>query len=168
MKRLFIAIVTVTFVLVSGCSIESTKRTSDSTKMLEVGETTTPVTSMNETTTAVVTYKDGIYEAKTGVDGEGYYTQAKIEIKDGKIISVDWKIVDDVRKRDFDDTYEEVFIGNEAYINQSRGDMIGVNSYGPLLIEAQKLSDVDAISGATWSYGKFKSVIHKVLQEAAE
>ncbi|MCX7747572.1 MAG: FMN-binding protein [Clostridia bacterium] len=111
-------------------------------------------------------YKDGVYEVQSQPDYEGYYSTAKVTIKDNKIDSVDWKIIDSERKRDFDEKYEEVFAGNKEYQEQCRNDLKGAKTYSPKLVETQEISEVDAISGATWSNKKFKEVVRIALEKA--
>ncbi|HEX2947033.1 MAG TPA: FMN-binding protein [Clostridia bacterium] len=112
-------------------------------------------------------YRDGAYKAQTEPDYEGYFTKAEVTIKDGKITAVDWGIYDSNRNgKPFDEKYEEVFAGNETYMEQSRNDWKGSRTYGPKLIETQDPGEVDAVSGATWTYNKFSEIVNKALNEA--
>ncbi len=118
-------------------------------------------------TTDAVMYSDGTYKAQTEPDYEGYFTKAEVIVKDGKITSVDWSIYDANRNdKPFDDKYEEVFAGNDYYIEQSRSDWKGSRTYGPMLIETQDPDEVDAVSGATWTNKKFREIVKKALEEA--
>lgn len=65
----------------------------------------------------------------------------------------------------FDEKYEKHFIGNELYTNQCRNDWKGVQSYPEKLLKSQRLDDLDAVTGATWSYNIFKSSISIALQK---
>lgn len=111
-------------------------------------------------------YKDGTYEAKTDIDGEGFYTEASVTVENGLIAKVDWTIYDSGNKRPFDETYEEVYVGNDHYIQQSRDDWKGSRKYSSDLIESQDLEEVDAVSGATWTNGKFKEAVGLALEKA--
>lgn len=112
-------------------------------------------------------YKDGTYEVKTKVDNEGYFTEASVKIQDDKIVSAEWEIKDANRgNRVFDETYEEVFEGNDAYKKQCRQDLEGAKTYSAKLIEEQEVEKVDAVSGATWTNAKFKEVVAIALEQA--
>jgi major membrane immunogen (membrane-anchored lipoprotein) len=134
-----------------GCSKESAK---DS--VTSVG--TEPVKQGN--------YKNGVYEGKTPIDYEGYNALAKIEVANGYLSLVDWDIYDNNLKRYFDGTYEEVYTGNPLYIQQCRDNMKGMVAYGPNLIQTQNIKSVEAITGATWCYNKFKEVVKITLKNA--
>lgn len=110
-------------------------------------------------------YKNGTYEAKTADDYEGYHSEAKVNISGNKIADVQWKIIDS-NGIVFDDKYEKVFAGNPAYQQQARDDYKGAVTYGPKLIETQDMDKVDSISGATWSYKKFKEVVSEALEKS--
>lgn len=111
-------------------------------------------------------YINGLYQGETEKDWEGYTTFCTIRVVRGLIAIVDWQIYDNYRKRIFDDTYEEVYTGNQYYIQQCRDNMIGMKAYGPKLIETQDLDQVDSITGATWCYNKFKEVVTITLEDA--
>ncbi len=110
-------------------------------------------------------YKDGTYQYTGKKDGEGYLVEGTMVISDGLIQSMEWQIVDDHRHRVFDETYEEVF-GNDTYKQQCRDDLSGMKTYAPALIDKQEVGDVDAVSGATWSYGKFQEAAEALLEQA--
>ncbi len=110
-------------------------------------------------------YKDGTYQYTGKKDGEGYLVEGTMVISDGLIQSMEWQIVDDHRHRVFDETYEEVF-GNDTYKQQCRDDLSGMKTYAPALIDKQEVGDVDAVSGATWSYGKFQEAAAALLEQA--
>ena len=136
----------ITLVFICSCaSIDSDKTTQNSTNGL---------------------YKDGVYSNSLEKDYEGYETTAITKVENGKIVSIDWKIYDTNNKRFFDSTYEEVFKGNDTYIQQCRDNMVGVRKFGPQLLQTQDIDKVDAITGATWCYNKFKEVAKKALVEA--
>ena len=111
-------------------------------------------------------YKNGVYEGKTQKDSEGYNASASIDVKQGFVASVVWSIYDNNLKRYFDATYEEVYIGNQTYIQQCRDNMRGMLAYGPKLIQTQSIDSVEAITGATWCYRKFKEVVKIALKDA--
>ena len=112
-------------------------------------------------------YKEGVYEVQDTPDYEGYYCKAKVTIANNQIVNVEWNIFDQGRKdRVFDETYEEVYAGNTVYQQQCRDNLKGAKTYGAKLIETQDLNKVDSISGATWSYKKFKKIMELALEQA--
>ncbi len=112
-------------------------------------------------------YKDGTYSVETKPDHEGYFTKAEVHIEKGRITSIDWNIFDTNREdRIFDETYEEVFAGNERYKQQCRDDLKGAKTYSSKLVETQDIDAVDAVTGATWTNLKFKEAAQLALNEA--
>lgn len=59
--------------------------------------------------------KDGTYQYKGGNDGEGYHVEGTMVVNNGSIQTMEWKIIDSTG-RVFDETYEEVYKGNDTYI----------------------------------------------------
>jgi major membrane immunogen (membrane-anchored lipoprotein) len=111
-------------------------------------------------------YIDGFYHGQTLIDHEGYTALANVEVTRARISVVDWQIYDTYRKIFFNADYEKVYAGNELYIRQCRDNMVGMNVFGPELIETQDLNEVDNITGATWCYRKFKEVMQITLKDA--
>jgi major membrane immunogen (membrane-anchored lipoprotein) len=111
---------------------------------------------------------DGIFkgESRSYYTNEPYYGHAKITVKDGMILQVDFSIRDSVKHEDFDDRYERYFEGNDLYVQQCRNDRKGVQSYPDSLMKYQDLEKVDVISGATWSYNIFKASAQIALEQA--
>lgn len=112
-----------------------------------------------------IKYKDGEYEVKSDRDYQDFYCKAKVTIKNNKVINVEWNIYD-VNDRVFDESYEEVYVGEPIYQQQCRDDLKGAKTYGPKLVEVQNIKKVDAISGATWANEMFKLVISLALEKA--
>lgn len=110
-------------------------------------------------------YKDGTYQYTGKKDGEGYLVEGTMVITNGLIQSMEWQIVDDHRHRVFDETYEDVF-SNDTYKQQCRDDLSGMKTYAPALIDKQDVGAVDAVSGATWSHGKFAEAAEALLEQA--
>jgi major membrane immunogen (membrane-anchored lipoprotein) len=113
-------------------------------------------------------YRDGHYEGQSRsiYTSEPYVGFVKLEVKNGYIVSVDYKIIDTLANELFDDQYEKHYTGNEKYIQQCRNDWKGVNRYPKLLLKVQNLKKIDAISGATWSYNIFRQSAQKALKNA--
>lgn len=115
-----------------------------------------------------VKYNDGIYTGKSKAiyNDENFWGQVQITIKKGKIVDVDFKIIDSTLHEVFDYTYEKHYIGNDLYMQQCRDDWQGVLKYPEKLIKHQNIDDVDVISGATWSYNMLKYATIEALQNA--
>lgn len=127
-------------------------------------ESSSGATSQN-TSEKTSMYKEGTYDVQTEPDREGFFCIAKVTIKEDMIQQVEWKISDS-NNRIFDETYEEVYAGNEHYQDQCRKDLAGAKTYAASLIKVQDVEKVDSISGATWSNEKFKEVMRLALSKA--
>lgn len=115
-----------------------------------------------------VPYKDGVYKGKSRsvYVQEPYWGKVAITVKNGKISNVDFVVIDSAKNEVFDDNYEKYFEGNDNYIQQCRNDREGIKIYPSVVVEKQKLDDVDAISGATWSYNLLKASMKEALKGA--
>lgn len=113
-------------------------------------------------------YKDGTYEgmSRSKYTYEPYWGIVHLTIKNGSIQQVSFAVRDSNLHENFDGKYEKHFEGNEVYIQQSRNDWKGVQTYPEMLSEKQDLSKIDAISGATWSYNIFKASADEALKNA--
>jgi major membrane immunogen (membrane-anchored lipoprotein) len=113
----------------------------------------------------VSAYKDGTYDYTGKPDAEGYHAEGTMKVSGGKIQSMEWRIVDSAG-RVFDDKYEEVYKGNDTYIQQCRDNWKGLQDFVPKLLDKQDPEGVDAISGATWAYRKFDEAASALLKQA--
>jgi major membrane immunogen (membrane-anchored lipoprotein) len=113
-------------------------------------------------------YIDGVYKgiSKAMYTAEEFYGAAEITIKNGWIAKVDFKIIDKKNNELFDDKYELHYKDNELYQQQCRNDRKGVQKYPLELLKYQKMDNIDAVSGATWSYNMFKYSIIEALKNA--
>jgi len=113
-------------------------------------------------------YIDGVYEgsSKAIYVQENYWGHTKITVVNGYITKVEFQVIDSTKKEVFDNKYERYFKGNDEYVNQCRNDWKGVQSYPQKLIKYQELKNVDAITGATWSYNMFKYSATEALKKA--
>ncbi len=109
---------------------------------------------------------DGVYEGKSQsiYKSEPFLAESKVYIKQGKITKVDFQIVDTLKNEVFDEKYEKHFIGNKLYIDQCRNDWKGMRNYLRKLLKTQNIDNIDAVSGATWSYNMFKSSVSEALK----
>lgn len=130
-------------------------------------EATPPADSLSPSpvNSDIGSYKDGTYEYTGKPDVEGYHTEGTLVVSGGKIQSMDWRIIDS-SGRVFDEKYEEVYAGNDTYIQQCRDNWKGLKEFVPELLDKQDPKGVDAISGATWAYNKFEEAAKSLLEQA--
>lgn len=113
--------------------------------------------------------KDGVYEGSSQsiYTSEPFFGAAKIEIKQGKIARIDFKIMDKTDNEIFDaDFGDKHYAGNAIYMDQCKHDWQGVLTYPKKLLATQDLERVDAVTGATWSYNIFKDSVALALEKA--
>ena len=113
-------------------------------------------------------YKDGTYtgESQSRYKSEPYWGQATLEIKNDKIVKLTFQIIDKDKNEIFGPEYEQHFKDNPEYVQQCRNDLKGIKAYTEKFNQSKKLEQVDAITGATWSYNIFKDAIKVALEKA--
>ncbi|MGG7142170.1 FMN-binding protein [Clostridium nigeriense] len=106
--------------------------------------------------------KDGTYTKTSAKDDKGYTASIEIEVKDGKIATVKY---DEVAE---DGTSK---LNNEEY-NTNMKNVSGSNpieafpALEKALVEKQDVASVDAVTGATSTSDKFKSLAEEALADA--
>ena len=112
-------------------------------------------------------YPDGVHlgKSKAIYNEENFWGQVSISIENGKIVTVDFKIIDSTSHEIFDNNYEKHYAGNQLYIEQCRNDWQGVIKYPESLIKSQDIDGVDVITGATWSYNMLKYATEDALKK---
>ena len=150
MKKIQFIILSSALVLtLAGCGAKSQGTSSTSSD----AKGTTAATTSN-----VVTYKDGTYDAKTENKKTGY-DQAIVTIKDGKIQNIELKRLDaksqEVNYDFFDGTKDA------PNLKKYRQDL------SKAMIEKQS-ANVDAISGATLSTTGWKESVADALAKASK
>ena len=112
--------------------------------------------------------RDGIYEGQSqaSYSDEPYWGIVKLKVKDGVFSEVKFIIRDSALHEYFDGKYEKHFEGIPAYVEQSRNDWKGVQTYPGKLTGKKGLNSVDAMSGATWSYNIFKASVEEALKNS--
>jgi major membrane immunogen (membrane-anchored lipoprotein) len=123
---------------------------------------------VNEVQDSIVRYKDGTYEGKSRAKYiyEPFWGSVLFTLKGGLLTDINFVIRDSSLHETFDGKYEKHFEGNPEYIQQSRNDWKGVQTYPKKLSEKQDINKVDAISGATWSYNIFKASVNEAMKNA--
>lgn len=142
--------------LINGCG-----QSASEVKSSSANNTSTHIESTQK---SVAKLKNGTYEGRYDDGSEGYYCKAKITIENNKITKVDWNIYDSSNVL-FDEKYEDHFT-EEEYKQQCRDNLKGSKNFTTALIEKQDTQEVDAISGASWSYTFFKGAVNKALENA--
>lgn len=112
--------------------------------------------------------KDGTYTgtSRASYTYEPYWGKVTVTVKNNSVTDVRFGIRDSNLHENFDGNYEKHFTGNEVYIQQSRNDWKGVQTYSAKLSEKHDINKVDAVSGATWSYNIFKASVNEALKSA--
>jgi major membrane immunogen (membrane-anchored lipoprotein) len=115
-----------------------------------------------------VSYKDGIYEgiSRARYKFEPFWGCVHFTLKNGLFTDINFIIRDSSLHETFNAEYEKHFEGNAEYIQQSRNDWKGVQTYPKKLSEKQDINKIDAISGATWSYNIFRASVTQALENA--
>ena len=115
-----------------------------------------------------VKFNDGTYEgmSQATYKDEPYWGSVRFTLKNGLFIRINFVIRDSSLHEIFNENYEKHFEGNPEYIQQSRNDWKGVQTYPGRLSEKQDINKVDAISGATWSYNIFRASVNEALKNA--
>ena len=123
------------------------------------------------------TYKDGTYTGQSAVfegdeDGNGDgYGVVTLTIKDNQITDCTFLTYepDGTLK---DENYGKVNgeVMNQDYYNKAQKAVQGSAQYATLFLESGSLNptDVDAISGATFSYDQFVDAVFDALKQAEE
>ncbi len=124
---------------------------------------------------APASYKDGVYEGKSGVyqTGEGTedvgsgYGVIKITVKDNEITACEFNTYEEDGTLK-DDSYgmKDGKIANQDFYNKAQKAVKACNEYAKSLIETNDPEMVDAISGATINNTEFKEAAYDALEKA--
>jgi major membrane immunogen (membrane-anchored lipoprotein) len=112
--------------------------------------------------------RDGTYYGKSRATYiyEPFWGSVRFTLKNGLFTEINFIVRDSNLHETFDGNYEKHFEGNPEYIQQSRNDWKGVQTYPAVLLEKQDTGKVDAISGATWSNKIFRASVKEALKDA--
>ena len=125
-------------------------------------------------------YKDGTYTAQSsvfegleddefadmGANGDGYGV-VTITLKDQKIVDCRFTTyMPDGTEKDAEYGKRDGVIANQDYYNKAQRAVKASQNYADQLKAKGELKAVDAISGATISYGEFKEAVQLALQDA--
>ncbi len=128
-------------------------------------------------------YKDGTYEGKSEVregiseDGSGEegdeagngYGVVKITVKDGVIADCEYQTFEtDGTLKDSEYGKKQGNVANKDFYNKAQKAVAACDEYASQLVASGRLSDVDAISGATINYEEFQEAVENALEKAKE
>ena len=115
-----------------------------------------------------ICYVDGVYKATSSIkDDWGGSAEVEIVVKDGKIAScVFASYQEDGKLKDAEYGKIDGVIKNMGLYKIAQNAVIQSNKYGDMLVQSQDIEKLDAISGATVSFGLFKDAVEQVMKEA--
>jgi len=105
--------------------------------------------------------KDGSYVGTSPYDAFDYRHEVKIQIKEGKIVALDYNEVkkDGHGKQEDEDYCEEMSVTGTT-------PAIAYPSMEEMLLSAQNMMQVDGVSGATYSLYRFRFAVTLALMQA--
>jgi major membrane immunogen (membrane-anchored lipoprotein) len=122
--------------------------------------------SINDTSS---NYLDGTYEGQSQASyaPEPFWGHIRIKIESGAFTEIDFMIRDSSIHEVVDSMYGvNHYSGTPAYMQQCVNDGHGIENYPLKLLESQNTENVDAVSGATWSYNIFIASAKEALKDA--
>lgn len=107
--------------------------------------------------------KDGIYKGASPADDYGYRHEVTFEMKGGKMVSVDYDEVHaDGHAKQNNKEY------GEAMLQSGTTPAIAYPSYEKQMLEKQDFSQIDAVSGASYSDFRFRLAILYAILNAGQ
>lgn len=115
-----------------------------------------------------ITYIDGVYEAVSSIkDDWGGSAKVELTVKDGKITSCNFYSYEANGKlKDADYGKIDGEIKNMGLYKIAQNAVLQSSKYGQMLIESQDIDSLDALSGATVSFGLFKDAVKQITSKA--
>ena len=111
--------------------------------------------------------KDGTYTVESSLDEKLGKSVLTLTIRDKKIVNAEFTGYDlfgNVK----DEDYGSLTGKDSADYKKAQVAVKAIKTYPAQLVETQDLSKVDAISGATISYGQFVETTRRAVAEASE
>ena len=130
-------------------------------------KSTTSSTSSEKTTQAVKStasgkLKDGTYKLVSEADKRGWHVEFTIVVEGGKIKSSDFDNLNKDGKRKSEDAEYEKQMKDKV----GKGPAEYFKAYNTGLVEKQKPSDVEVVSGATHAHTSFVEYANKLIEAA--
>lgn len=114
-------------------------------------------------------YLDGTYEgcSRNGYTSENFWGHIRLTISGGAFTDIWFTIRDSSSHEPVDSMYGvNHYSEYPIYMQQCVEDGHGIENYPRVLLETQNFDDVDAVSGATWSYNIFIASAREALKDA--
>lgn len=103
--------------------------------------------------------KDGKYKGSTPADDYGYRHEVKFEMKNGKLISIDY---DEIHTSGHAKQHDEEYC--KRMLSSGTTPAIAYPNYENQMLIKQDLNQVDAVSGASYSQYRFKlAILYAIL-----
>lgn len=103
--------------------------------------------------------KDGIYKGSSPADDYGYRHEVKFEMKNGKMISIDY---DEIHTDGHAKQHDEEYCKN--MLRSGTTPAIAYPRYESGMLEKQDFNQIDAVSGASYSHYRFKlAILYAIL-----
>ena len=112
---------------------------------------------------------DGIYEgySRSVYTSENFWGHAKVKVINGKFTDIWFTIRDSTAHESVDSLYGvKHYSDNAMYMQQCVDDGNGIKNYPKEFIRKQNVDEVDAVTGATWSYRIFKASVQEALKKS--
>jgi major membrane immunogen (membrane-anchored lipoprotein) len=112
--------------------------------------------------------EDGVFkgESQSKYTGEPYWGQVTLTIKNDSVRLISFQILDKDKNEVFGPDYERYFKDNAMYVDQCRNEVKGIKAYTESFRKTGNVDQVDAITGATWSYNIFRDALKDALKKA--
>jgi major membrane immunogen (membrane-anchored lipoprotein) len=112
-------------------------------------------------------YRDGAYSGASGPDDDGAWGEVTLTIQNGEIrdcVFITRQKDGAVKGDDYGKINGE--ISNRTFYDKAQLAVRAMDTYARSLVEKQKLSRVDAVSGATIAYNQFNEAVLRALEQA--
>jgi major membrane immunogen (membrane-anchored lipoprotein) len=117
----------------------------------------------NNFTWLVSGLKDGTYKGATPFDDYGYKHEVVFEMKNGKMISVDY---DEVHRDGHAKQHDEEYC--KRMLQSGTTPAIAYPKYESGMLTKQNFNEIDAVSGASYSLFRFKLAILYAIRNSGQ
>jgi len=113
----------------------------------------------NRFSSVVSGLKDGVYKGSSPADDYGYRHEVAFEMKNGKMISIDYdEIHTDGHAKQYDEEY------GKRMLQSGTTPAIAYPKYENQMLQNQDFNKIDAVSGASYSNYRFKlAILYAIL-----
>lgn len=117
-----------------------------------------------------VVYVDGKYNAVPRIkDNWGGSAKVELTVKDGKITACTFYSYEaDGKLKDADYGKVDGEIKNTGLYKIAQNAVLQSSKYGDMLVETQDIEKLDALAGATVSFGLFKDAVKQIMKKACK